>query len=170
MGSSRDRELGEMLRDARKDAGMTQVELAEVLGVRQGTVSRWEKGWPPGDEYREVIEEALRVDLSPFMDESREAGEEWLPVSSPKDMGRYVISVTKRVLDDEDLRMALILLVKEEWLSHEAWMVMVSRDDLIRELGKDCFDRVWPYVLDSPWVERVSGVEYVLRLRYPSPL
>lgn len=32
------------LKNARKDAGMTQQELADTIGVRQKDISRWENG------------------------------------------------------------------------------------------------------------------------------
>jgi transcriptional regulator with XRE-family HTH domain len=36
--------FAEAIRQARKDAGLTQVELAERLGVTQNAVSHWERG------------------------------------------------------------------------------------------------------------------------------
>lgn len=170
MTDNRDRVRGSFLRDARKEVGMTQIDLSNAMDVGQGTVSRWEGGLPISSEYIAKLEDILGVDLSPYIEvEDEDDAEEWLPVLSAKDMARYVISVTRRVTDDEDLRMALILLVKDEWLSHDIWMVMVSKDALVKELGLPLFNAVWPAVLSSPWVERVSGAEYVLRLKYPSP-
>ena len=37
----------EELRDYRKRMGYSQIELAEVLGLTQNTISRWEKGTAP---------------------------------------------------------------------------------------------------------------------------
>lgn len=36
--------LGESLKMARKQSGMTQTQLADSLGVSQKDISRWEKG------------------------------------------------------------------------------------------------------------------------------
>jgi len=36
--------LSEAIRSARRRAGLSQVELAELLGVRQSSVSQWERG------------------------------------------------------------------------------------------------------------------------------
>ena len=36
--------MGEKLRAARKAAGLTQVQLAELVGCDQNHISRWEKG------------------------------------------------------------------------------------------------------------------------------
>lgn len=39
------------LRDARKRAGLTQAELADLMGVQQVTVSQWERvAWPTIDK------------------------------------------------------------------------------------------------------------------------
>ena len=36
--------LSQAIRRARRQAGLSQVELAELLGVRQSSVSQWERG------------------------------------------------------------------------------------------------------------------------------
>jgi transcriptional regulator with XRE-family HTH domain len=36
--------LSKAIRSARRRAGLSQVELAELLGVRQSSVSQWERG------------------------------------------------------------------------------------------------------------------------------
>ncbi|MFA1543541.1 helix-turn-helix transcriptional regulator [Actinomadura monticuli] len=44
--------FGRLLRNYRNDAGLTQSEVAERVGVKQVTVSRWELGkvWPDPDQ------------------------------------------------------------------------------------------------------------------------
>ena len=37
-------DVGKVIRRAREDAGQTQQQLADRLGVRQGDISRWESG------------------------------------------------------------------------------------------------------------------------------
>lgn len=39
-----DSDIGAMVRDARRYAGMSQAELAAALGTTQSAVSRWERG------------------------------------------------------------------------------------------------------------------------------
>ena len=39
-----DSDLGEVIRDARRRAGLSQTELASALGTTQSVVSRWERG------------------------------------------------------------------------------------------------------------------------------
>ncbi|HZD02106.1 MAG TPA: helix-turn-helix transcriptional regulator [Actinomycetes bacterium] len=41
---SEQRYLSTAIRSARRRAGLSQVELAELLGVRQSSVSQWERG------------------------------------------------------------------------------------------------------------------------------
>lgn len=39
--------MGEKLRAARKAAGLSQVELAEIVGCHQKDIARWENGREP---------------------------------------------------------------------------------------------------------------------------
>jgi transcriptional regulator with XRE-family HTH domain len=39
-----DDNLGALIRDARRHAGLTQAQLAEALGTTQSVISRWERG------------------------------------------------------------------------------------------------------------------------------
>ena len=39
-----ERELGNLIREARQYAGMSQTELAEAVGTKQSVISRWERG------------------------------------------------------------------------------------------------------------------------------
>lgn len=53
-------EFAGALRAARKDAGMRQEDLAELLAIRQSTVSAWEQGLKePGRDNVGRVEEAL---------------------------------------------------------------------------------------------------------------
>jgi transcriptional regulator with XRE-family HTH domain len=50
---------GELIREARKRAGLTQVELAERLGTTQPQIARWENG-KTSPSFRAVVE-AIRA-------------------------------------------------------------------------------------------------------------
>jgi transcriptional regulator with XRE-family HTH domain len=39
-----ERELGDLIREARQYAGLSQAELAEAVGTKQSVISRWERG------------------------------------------------------------------------------------------------------------------------------
>lgn len=55
--------LGPRIREARKLAGLRQVDLAESVGVPQSTVSEWETG-ARTPEVRYVVSLALALDVS----------------------------------------------------------------------------------------------------------
>jgi transcriptional regulator with XRE-family HTH domain len=39
-----ERELGDLIREARQFAGLSQTELADAVGTKQSVISRWERG------------------------------------------------------------------------------------------------------------------------------
>ena len=53
----------------RKDAGLTQAELADIVGVKQASVSRWERGVVPPEKQAATI---LRR-----IEERQKEAEEW---------------------------------------------------------------------------------------------
>ena len=65
-------EIGRRIRETRKKKGITQAALAEAIGVRQGTLSAWERG---GVDFRlntlEAIAAALGVKMAKLTSESR---------------------------------------------------------------------------------------------------
>ena len=55
-------ELNELIAKARKEKGMTQFELAEIVGVSAEAVSKWEKGaYQPDPENLAQLEKALHL-------------------------------------------------------------------------------------------------------------
>lgn len=57
--------VGERLRNARFDRGVTQVQLARILGMPQAVVSKIERGLYDPENYLERIEEWLREGTAP---------------------------------------------------------------------------------------------------------
>ncbi len=49
----------ETIKDFRRTRGLTQQDLATLLGVGVATVSRWEKGTPPTGTAAEVLNAAI---------------------------------------------------------------------------------------------------------------
>jgi DNA-binding transcriptional regulator YiaG len=59
--------LSEAIREARHRAGLSQVELAELLGVRQSSVSQWERGsTKPSTIHLLALTAALKSSLLDF--------------------------------------------------------------------------------------------------------
>ena len=50
-----------------KKSGMSQRELAETLGVKQPSVSRWLTGGRPDPVYREAIERVTGIDRNAWL-------------------------------------------------------------------------------------------------------
>jgi transcriptional regulator with XRE-family HTH domain len=59
--------LSEAIRAARRRAGLSQAELAELLGVRQSSVSQWERGSTrPSTVHLLALTAALKCSLLDF--------------------------------------------------------------------------------------------------------
>jgi transcriptional regulator with XRE-family HTH domain len=59
--------LSEAIRAARRRAGLSQAELAELLGVRQSSVSQWERGSTrPSSVHLLALAAALKCSLLDF--------------------------------------------------------------------------------------------------------
>jgi transcriptional regulator with XRE-family HTH domain len=65
-------QLGEKIRQGRKDKGLSQEALAKRIGCDSMTVLRWEKGVTkrPLDIYLEKLEKVLGIDLKEGNDEA----------------------------------------------------------------------------------------------------
>lgn len=62
-------EVGKAIAEARKKAGMTQVELAKAIGVKQSQIANWESGWRnPKLEALMKISDALKIDVTDLID------------------------------------------------------------------------------------------------------
>ena len=60
--------IGERLKKLRKNKGITQIELAEILGVQKSTVSLYETGKSdPSDEVKIRIAKYFKVSLDFFI-------------------------------------------------------------------------------------------------------
>lgn len=69
---------GKRLREARRAAGLSQLQLAEALGTIQEQISRWECGvYAPVDAMRPRLAKALGStvgDLFPYPDDDADGG------------------------------------------------------------------------------------------------
>ena len=63
--------IGSLIREARKEKGLTQEQLASLVHVSRQTVSHWENGRAePGYDMLRTLSEVLGLDLSPFFSDS----------------------------------------------------------------------------------------------------
>lgn len=85
------------LRTARRSAYRTQREFADVLGVPQGTVGRWESGIRvPRPEMMERIADVLSLSPSDLWDEAPAERQS----RSPDEIRREVILILARAIEE----------------------------------------------------------------------
>lgn len=67
--------LAERISRARIDTGLTQIELAELSGVKQSTISKWEKGHIdlPKPKHLFRVCRVLKLDVGEIMEELQAA-------------------------------------------------------------------------------------------------
>lgn len=78
------KELGNRLKQARKEKGLSQEELANLIGLKVGTVSKYEQGdRTPGIGKLQLIANALECDTSRFV----VSGDEYVRMTQTTDYG-----------------------------------------------------------------------------------
>lgn len=78
------KELGNRLKQARKEKGLSQEELANLIGLKVGTVSKYEQGdRTPGIGKLQLIANALDCDTSRFV----VSGDEYVRMTQTTDYG-----------------------------------------------------------------------------------
>lgn len=105
--------FGAFIRRHRKQRGLTQDQLAVLVGVSQPTISEWEQGKaiPDGPEKLEALAEALKAELDLLMD---------VMTSGPVSDGDAVVqAIWAQQLLTRDERNALILVYKRFLVGRE---------------------------------------------------
>ena len=78
------KELGNRLKQARKEKGLSQEDLANLIGLKVGTVSKYEQGdRTPGIGKLQLIANALGCDTSRFV----ASGDEYVRMTQTTDYG-----------------------------------------------------------------------------------
>ena len=78
------KELGKRLKQARKEKGLSQEELANLIGLKVGTISKYEQGdRTPGIGKIQLIVNALGCDTSRFV----ASGDEYVRMTQTTDYG-----------------------------------------------------------------------------------
>lgn len=161
--------IGKVLRKLRKAAGFSQQALADEVGLKQSMISQIELGDRPLPEQRlarfaEVLgvsEDELRptVQKQPTTEEPEQA------VRTDAQVNRWRDALARADLDP--MRRLMISILPA--FMHESGLVLVTREELVEDanLPDELIEQHWDAVLVSPWVERVSQVEWALRLVFP---
>ena len=115
MAGSRD--FGNDLRDARQQAGLTQVKLAQQLDVDPGAISGWERGIRrPDDENRERVAAFMGLTLADYLVKYEATGQQNGPAPPKEETGaraRKRAAEAQR-LPEEELRLLRRLLARLE--------------------------------------------------------
>lgn len=81
--------MAEKLTTLRKEKGLTQMELAEVLDVSRQAVSKWELGTAlPGTDKLKAIADLYGVSVDYLLDESQERYQPTMPSTPPAPEGK----------------------------------------------------------------------------------
>lgn len=166
--------VGDLLRQARKERGWSQKELAERVGDKQANISRWETGKriPSNDALAELADELdLDVDqLRAEIQADRRAREAETPdyVSHEDHIPRWRNAVLSADVD-RDVRTLLMSLGLPELLDREWWIVSTTPGHFADVTNNPLpFVREhWSGMLESPFVERIGEGEYAVALRFP---
>lgn len=149
------------VKDHRKKAGLNQSEVADLVGVDQSIVSRWERGLIPIPE-RQL--ERLAELYGTNIDEMRD----W--VYAPEQTVKAPQTWLDHVIDSEQSPYAqLVLLVIMAFRDTKLGVSSFSTEDLWSRarIPEEARDEVWAEVLASGFVRRVGSAEWVFELVYP---
>lgn len=162
--------VGSYIRKLRKSRGLTQKELGEMVGVGDGTISRWENGQrKPVPENIAKIADALGVrpsDLTSRMEDFPESASNTKPdyVTTPAEAYEWVALVA-RSDQSLDMRAALTAVAVFYDRSHE--VVSFNRDAVAELIGEERLGAVWDDLLESEWLQRRGRARWTFRLKFP---
>lgn len=112
-------DIGDVIRKARKEYGLTMKELANLIGVSEATISRWESGDIDNMGRKAIAKlsqvlnispaiimglEAPRKEMSPDLKEILEKGEVWfngVEYSLSKENGKMLARMIKAALEED---------------------------------------------------------------------
>ncbi len=167
--------FGLKIRELRKRGRKTQDDIADALDVHKTTVSRWERTGDVPVERLEDLANALGVTLDELEALRGKSGGDTTTAPESPD---YVHSSESLVLwwravgraKHPDPMTRLLLLTLPTLIDESAWIVLTTVEQLIETTHMqdeaERIRKVWPRVVESPWVERVGQVEWVFRLRF----
>ncbi|MBR0168937.1 MAG: helix-turn-helix domain-containing protein [Synergistaceae bacterium] len=91
--------IGERLRRLRKKSGLTQPELADLVGVHETTIRRWEnEGDNPSIVYVSKLAKALGVSEADLLNDSPDISGKWLlSITVRQELKEEVIDLSKPI-------------------------------------------------------------------------
>jgi len=85
------KQIGAFIAQLRREKGLTQQQLGELLGVTNKTVSRWENGnYMPDIALLKAMSETFSVSLNELLSGRRLTAEEW-PVEAEKNLADVMV-------------------------------------------------------------------------------
>lgn len=149
------------LKEFRKRSGLTQVEVAESLGVDSTMVSKWERGHNP-------ISEQHIVRLSKLLNVPADDIREWVygPEQTAKAPENWRMHIIEAGLEPYVM---LALMVLSVFRDEKLGVASFSMDDLWKhaKIPVEARDATWKGVLESGFVRRVGTGEWTFELVYP---
>ena len=130
---------GKLLRDLRKDKGMTQKEVADKLGIVPKTVSKWEKNLSvPDAEALTRISEVLEVSVSELLgtspdEKKEELGEVAVQLQSLNDLLATQAQHQRKITKKAKLVITIIIIALVLGAIYPAW------NDMWYELGQNLY-------------------------------
>lgn len=168
---------GQVVREFRKRAGLTQGQLATLISVRQATVSRWERNEREVPlELVEEITKACGFSYDDFLARVDELNAALLSKPPPPPTGHVTDGAgldawTTRVIADgpDDPNLKLLLFVLQNYVDKTSWVVSGTIPQIAASasLPVGMVEDLWEELLASPFVERVGSGEWTLRLVVP---
>lgn len=155
----KDMERAAMLKERLETKKMTQVQLAEAIGVAQPTVSRWLTGKEPVPESRyEALCSILDINMEAMIDGCEH-------VRSTEQIERWRLDV----MSNTPSRSAMVVLMTFPAFMRPSGEVHVVEEDvaaLIPSFEVEDVRDAWESVLNSPFVKRVGRARWVFHLQF----
>lgn len=154
-----------LIRDRRKELGLTAREVAERMNVSRGLISQWEGGLTPiPDDRLPELADALEMTLGDLASAA-------FFVRTEADVHEWRDAVFR----DHDLEpvVQVVLIWLPEVLDTPDGSIATYTGSIdrvataIRSLSVDDVRDAWADVLASPYVERHTDAEWCLRLKFP---
>ncbi len=158
---------GLALRILREQLGVTQVTIAEAVGVYPSTVSYWERSGILPEEHLDDVTTALGVTVREFHAKAAE-----LLAAQPVDNEDMVATWRDAVMLDNTLpNLEKLLLATWSYFWVDAIKaVSVTPQRLMQKIGwsEGDLDSVWATALMTSYVEKLDESGSLLRLKFPN--